>query len=160
MSERFTPEELERWKRLDAEATAGPWRWELNLKSRNVRLCGGRPRFDLTVMDFERYGFHGAAPRFLERMASSTMMLLHRCERWAKVVVGREHHSDWFQAIDHPDANFMAEARLALPCLIAALEESEAEKALMRKHTDRLEVEAIERYEADELVRLAKAVPS
>jgi hypothetical protein len=27
-----------------------------------------------------------------------------RAEQHSKIVKGREHHSDWFQTIDHPDA--------------------------------------------------------
>jgi hypothetical protein len=61
----------------------------LNRKSKQVQLCGGVPRFDLTVMDFVRWG-----------------------------IPGRDHHADWFQTIDHPDAHLIA----AAPTMLEALE--------------------------------------
>ena len=97
--------------------TPGPWRWELNRKHHGVSICGGKRPFDLTVMDFVRYGMSRAAPRFLEPLDDSSMMLLHRCERYAATVPGREHHADWFQTIDHPDAHLIA----AAPDLLEAL---------------------------------------
>ena len=99
--------------------TPGPWRWEVNLKSRQIQLCGGKPRFDLTVMDFVRWGMWSAQPRLLRPMANSTMMLLEHATRYAVVVEGREHHSDWFQGIDHPDAKIIE----AAPDLYQALAE-------------------------------------
>lgn len=91
--------------------TRGPWRWEINEKHKSVQLCGGKPQYDLTVMDFVRYGMSGAAPRFIQDG------LLYRCEKWAVPVEGREHHKTWFQAIDHPDAALIA----AAPDLLEAL---------------------------------------
>lgn len=46
----------------------------------------------------------------------SRMNIIHRVERWAKVVPGREHHADWFQSVDHPDMHLIA----AAPDLLAA----------------------------------------
>ncbi len=40
--------------------TEGPWRWELSMQSKRLHLVGGRPQFDLTVMDFTRWGMGGA----------------------------------------------------------------------------------------------------
>lgn len=101
---------------LRASHTPGPWRWEINLKSRQLQLCGGRPLFDLTVMDFRRWGMGGAQPRFLVPHPSGGM-LLHEAHEFAKAVPGREHHAHWFQAIDHPDADLIA----AAPELLGAL---------------------------------------
>lgn len=97
--------------------TPGPWRWEISLKSKQVSLNGGKPKFDLTVMDFVRWGMGGAAPRLLRPMASSSMMLMEHCQRYAVPVPGREHHADWFRELDHPDARLIA----AAPDLLAAL---------------------------------------
>lgn len=36
----------------ETKHTAGPWRWEFNPSTKGVQLCGGRPQFDLTVMDY------------------------------------------------------------------------------------------------------------
>ncbi len=98
-----------------------PWRWEYNAKSKIVQICGGpSPRYDLTVMDFERWGMQGARPRLREDVAEHNIM--HPCGKWSKGVPGRLHHEEWFRTINHPDANLIAQApafKLALD-LIAA----------------------------------------
>lgn len=88
--------------------TPGKWRWELNLKSKRVSLCGGKNPFDLIVMDFERWGMGSAIPRF--RTGNDDMNIMKKAIEFASVVPGREHHSDWFQNIDHPDARLIAAA--------------------------------------------------
>ena len=80
--------------------TPEPWRWELNLKSKGIELCGGKPSFDLTVMDFTRWGMGRAAPRVRDKEG-----LLEPAHKYGKVVEGREHHAEWFQGINHPDMN-------------------------------------------------------
>jgi hypothetical protein len=86
--------------------TPGPWRWEVSEKGRRVQLCGGlSPQYDLTIMDFVRWGTNSAAPRFIDQDE-----LLSRAEEYAVVVPGREHHATWFKTIDHPDATLMAAA--------------------------------------------------
>jgi hypothetical protein len=92
-----------------SKATPGPWRWELNLKSKRIQLCGGKPQYDLTVMDFVRWGMDGAAPRFNTERREN-LKLMERIEKFAVIVPGREHHADWFQAVDHPDARLIASA--------------------------------------------------
>ncbi len=108
-----------------SEPTPGPWRWELNLKSRSVQLCGGNPKsgfgaFDLTVMDFERWGMGGAKCRF--RTGPETMNVMKPVENFAAIVIGREHHAEWFQCVAHPDANLIA----AAPDMLAALKRQQA----------------------------------
>lgn len=98
-----------------SEPTPGPWRFELNRKSRRVQLCGGKPTYDLTVMDFVRWGMDSAAPRF--RTDRANLNIMKRAEEFGAVVLGREHHADWFQSIDHPDARLIE----AAPDLLAAV---------------------------------------
>lgn len=98
--------------------TPGPWRWELNSSSKSVRLCGGVPKYDLTVMDFVRYGMSGAAPRFRDTNIDG-FNVMHRIDNWSKTVPGREHHASWFQCINHADANLIS----AAPDLLEACEE-------------------------------------
>lgn len=89
--------------------TAGPWRWELSLALKQVRLCGGVVKYDLKVMDFVRWGMSNAAPRFnLERREN--LHLMTRADELSVIVPGREHHADWFRNIDHPDAALIADA--------------------------------------------------
>lgn len=102
-----------------AKFTPGPWRWELNTTSKVIQLCGGRPQFDKTVMDFTRWGMGRAAPRF--QGPTEPHRLMTRAEHFGVVVAGREHHRSWFQGIDQPDANLIA----AAPELYEALEAAE-----------------------------------
>lgn len=91
--------------------TPGPWRWEVNHKYKQVSLCGER-NFDLEVMDFRRWGMQGAQPMFRDDDQIS-----HGVDAFSAVVPGREHHAEWFQTLDHPDARLIA----AAPELLNAL---------------------------------------
>lgn len=82
-----------------------------------MHLVGGVPRYDLTIMDFERWGMSGAIMRLRDTSADG-MNLMDKCLRWTVPVTGREHHASWFKDIDHPDARLIA----AAPDLLAALE--------------------------------------
>lgn len=125
-----TPLDLGPIKEREARAMRGPWRWEINLSSRIVKLCGGQPRYDKTVMDFVRWGMNGAAPRFL-RDDGGHLLLTHAKEMTAPVA-GREHHENWFRRLVHPDAEFLEHARTDIPLLVAEVErlrtEAEAEE--------------------------------
>lgn len=83
--------------------TPGPWRWKINHKSKVVQLCGGKPRFDMIVMDFVRWGFSGATPRFnIERRPG--LHLMHKAGELSVPDFNRLHHASWFQVLNHPDA--------------------------------------------------------
>lgn len=99
----------------ETKFTPGPWRWEINLKSRSIDLVGGRPRFDMHLLTFQRWGMTGATPAFI---SLDPMKLITKAEAFAVPIVGREHHASWCQTLDHPDANLIA----AAPDLYAALE--------------------------------------
>lgn len=102
-----------------ARHTPGPWRWEFNAKHKNVQLVGGRPMYDLTVMDFTRWGMSGAVPRVRD-LAHDGMNILHRvCDRsdWIAPFPNRSHHADWCAALTHADMVLIA----AAPELLAAL---------------------------------------
>ena len=90
--------------------TPGPWRWDVHPKQHTVQLCGGRPQYDLTVMTCERWGMAGAAPSFLRPADGSSMLLITRADAFMAPIPGREHHADWLQTIDHPDAHLIAAA--------------------------------------------------
>lgn len=85
--------------------TPEPWRWELNEESRDVQLCGGNPKYDMTVMDFVRWGMGGATPRFNFTLETRGLQIMEPAKKFSKPVEGREHHASWFKSINHPDAN-------------------------------------------------------
>jgi hypothetical protein len=88
----------------------------LSEKSKEARLCGAAG-YDLTVLDFVRWGMSAAAPRF--RTADGLALnIMRRADEFAVVVPGREHHAEWFKGVDHPDARLIA----AAPELLAELE--------------------------------------
>ncbi|MDQ6477834.1 hypothetical protein [Dyadobacter sp. LHD-138] len=103
------------------KGTVGPWRWEINEKHKNVQLCGGVPAFDLTVMDFARYGTGGAAPRFNKDIGGG-LLIMERAEQYSEEVEGRRHHASWFKTLNHPDANLIAAAPDLLNAAILYLE--------------------------------------
>lgn len=104
----------------DAPAhTAGPWRWEFNRKHKVLHLVGGKPTYDLTIMDFDRWGMAGAVAT-LRDTAHDGMNIMHRlCDRadWIAPFEGRAHHAEWCSNVIHPDMRLMA----AAPDLLAAL---------------------------------------
>lgn len=100
--------------------TTGPWRWEFNAEHRSVHLVGGRPKYDLTVMDFTRWGMAGAGIR-LRELSERGMNLLHKLHErpdWIASFPGREHHIRWRAAVIHPDMRLIE----AAPDLLAACE--------------------------------------
>jgi hypothetical protein len=100
----MTDDELKALEAAAKAATRGPWRWELNEKGKTISLEGGKPKFDMSVIRFRRYGMAGAMPEF------QVDGLMRPATDFAKVVPGREHHASWFKGIDHPDANYIAAA--------------------------------------------------
>jgi hypothetical protein len=100
----MTDDELKALEAAAKAATRGPWRWELNEKGKTISLEGGKPKFDMSVIRFRRYGMAGAMPEF------QVDGLMRPATDFAKVVPGREHHASWFKGIDHPDVNYIAAA--------------------------------------------------
>lgn len=118
--------DLQKLKALAEAATPGPWRWKLNESSKSVEIVGGRPTFDKTVMDFVRWGMGRAAPRFNDAVSEGKYNIMERVEKYGAVVPGREHHSDWFKDVAHPDASFMvATDPKTVLSMIASIEELE-----------------------------------
>lgn len=104
--------------------TPGPWRWEFNAKHRNLQLVGGVPRYDLTIMDFERWGMQGATIRLRDTAhdGMNIMHTLHKRRDWIAPLEGRAHHADWCSDVIHPDMRLIAAAPRMLEALKACHE--------------------------------------
>lgn len=110
--------------------TPGPWRWELSSSGKAVHVVGGTPRYDLTVMDFARWGMASATPRFRD-VAHDGMNIMHRLPDvadWIRPFSGREHHASWCAETTHPDARLIA----AAPDLLAEVIRLRAEVAALK----------------------------
>lgn len=105
---------------MKQQYTPGPWRWEFNEKSKDINLVGGKTIYDLTVMDFVRYGMGGAQPRF-NIDHGQDLQLMHKASEMGVIVKGREHHANWFKDINHPDAKLISSAPELLEALQSTL---------------------------------------
>ena len=117
---------------MTTKHTCGPWRWEFNGAHRVLHLVGGRPKYDLTIMDFDRWGMSGAVAT-LRDPAEDGMNIMHRlCDRpdWIAPFPGREHHAAWCADVTHPDMRLMAAAPDLLEALCEMIEGDE--EAIMR----------------------------
>lgn len=107
---------------MGSEHTPGPWRWELSATNKQLHLVGGDHRYDLTIMDFCRWGMWGAGVRMRETTPGheelNCMFKVHERNDWIAAFPNREHHKHWCANIIHPDMRLMA----AAPDLLEALE--------------------------------------
>lgn len=132
--------------------TAGPWRWEFNSKHKALHLVGGKPTYDLTIMDFDRWGMGGAVAT-LRDTAEDGYNIMHRlCDRpdWIAPFEGREHHADWCANVIHPDMLLIA----AAPQLLAALKSA---KNLL-ENVDGISKNNIDNLAGEVLVEIAEAM--
>ena len=127
MSE-INTEELEQAAKA---ATPGPWRWEFNAEHKRLHLVGGRPQYDLTIMDFDRWGMGGAVAT-LRDTSEDGMNIMHRlCDRpdWIAPFAGRAHHASWCSDVTHPDMRLIATANPStILSLIDRVKKAEAER--------------------------------
>lgn len=106
-----------------AKHTPGPWRWEFNEKHKGLHLVGGKPQFDLTIIDFERWGMHKATMRLRDTAHDgfNLMYRVHERADWIAPQPGREHHKSWHQLLAHPDARLIEAAPDLLEALTALI---------------------------------------
>lgn len=109
-----TDEQLAEAQRLYEATSQGVWSWNINLKTKQVRLESDGAR--QIVMDFARWGSGGAKPRF------NLNGIMEGAEMFAQVVEGREHHSSWYQTLRHPDTDWIAAAHNLWPKIVARVQ--------------------------------------
>lgn len=92
--------------------TPGPWRWELNKQHKSIHLVGGRPQYDLTIIEPTRWGMNRATImiRDTSHDGMNIMHKLHERQDWIAPFNGREHHASWCADVIHPDMKLIAAA--------------------------------------------------
>lgn len=109
---------------MSAKHTPGPWRWELNEQHKSLHLVGGKPQFDLTIIQPTRWGM-GSATLFIRDTSHDGMNIMHKLHErrdWIAPFPGRTHHADWCADVTHPDMRLIAAAPELLEALIAFVE--------------------------------------
>lgn len=102
--------------------TAGPWRWEINRKTKHLTLVGGKPQFDLIILEPTRWGM-GGATLLVRDTAHDGMNILHKLHErpdWIVPHPGRAHHADWCAGVKHPDLQLIE----AAPDMLEALRQA------------------------------------
>lgn len=103
----------------DFKGTRGPWRWQYNPKRKELVLQGGSAAYGYTVMEFCRVGMNGAGVTLShEEDGVDLLHKFHERADWIAPIKGREHHSHWMQAVNHPDLKLMESS----PDLLEALQ--------------------------------------
>lgn len=104
---------------MSTKHTPGPWRWEFNRAHKELHLVGGRPQYDLTIMDFDRWGMSRAVATLRDPSEDGMNIMDRLCDRpdWIAPFPGRAHHADWCADVTHPDMRLIA----AAPELLDAL---------------------------------------
>ena len=104
---------------MTTKHTTGPWRWEFNREYKTLHLVGGSPKYDLTIMDFDRWGMRGAVATLRDPAEDDMNVMLRLCDRpdWIAPFPGRAHHATWCADVTHPDMRLMA----ASPDLLESL---------------------------------------
>lgn len=92
--------------------TPGPWRWEINEQCKQVHLVGGRPRYDLTILEPIRWGMSNATFQIRDTAfdGMNLMHKLHERRDWIVPFPGRDHHKHWCANVAHPDMRLIAAA--------------------------------------------------
>ena len=105
---------------MTTKHTPGPWRWEINESHKSLHLVGGRPQYDLTIIQPIRWGM-GNATLFVRDTAHDGMNLMHKLHErrdWIAPFPGRNHHAHWCAGVTHPDMRLIE----AAPDLLEALQ--------------------------------------
>lgn len=97
---------------MSATHTPGPWRWQLNESHKSLSLVGGKPMYDLTIINPTRWGM-SSATLMIRDTAHDGMNIMHKLHErrdWIARFPGRAHHADWCADVTHPDMRLIAAA--------------------------------------------------
>ena len=97
---------------MSAKHTPGPWRWELNEEYKSIQLVGGKPMYDLTILQPIRCGM-GSATFYIRDTAHDGLNLMHKLHErrdWITHFDGRKHHVSWCADVNYPDMRLIAAA--------------------------------------------------
>lgn len=115
---RLTAEKEAEIRAREAAARPGPWIWNANPCSKTISLESVAPsRWNETVLACMRWGMSGAIFVFNNQHG-----LLEKASAYFKNFPKRDHHANWAQTVEHPDADFIAHARQDVPALLDALD--------------------------------------
>lgn len=98
----------ERW----SKATPGPWKWGGDTSAKNIHLISYTKHIPI-VMDFVRYGFGNAQPRF------NTKNLMYKADELVKYEVD---YRRTIMDINHPDAQAIAHSWEDIQFLLSEIE--------------------------------------
>lgn len=128
MSAPLSDEQLAEIRARAEAATPGPWGWRGNTEVRDLRLSALHSGL-LTVMDFTRWGMQRARPRFaLEGvMHDGDELVTYEVHRLGWTRAEEKPYRADVDGIAHPDAEFIARARMDVPALLAEVERLRAQ---------------------------------
>lgn len=131
-------EKLAAIEALEQAATPGPWGWFGNTDSKSVYLAT-KDRGRQFIMTFRRWGMQGAQPWFNTNMwmgPASDMPRYEVCPDAQSRDDDRVYRAD-ISGIKHPDAEFIAASREAVPFLLALVRDQAAKLAAVEEVAER-----------------------
>lgn len=144
---RLTDEQVKVIKEKLNKATPGKWAWRLNPKGKSLMLISNASMMPI-VMEFWRWGMHSAIAVFRDFKHD----ILEKADKWG---IKRESHHDYNLDINHPDAQFIADASTDVRDLLDTIEALQQETVELRaeiettKHIANAQTEAAIDYQQE-----------
>lgn len=133
---KLTDEQIQSIKAKLSKITPGKWSWRMNPKQQSLMLISNASMAPI-VMDFWRWGFHSATAVF----RNFALDILEKADKWG---IRRVAHHDYDLDINHPDAQFIADASEGMRDLLDTIDDQ-------RRKNEQLQTWALE---AQEILKL------